>query len=116
MEEAIEIEVDKSYRERCVQLNKPVQCEGNSSIYRKNSKIASMCVARIARCGREMWPYQPGVEQCASSRDKQHEEEAMALQPQSAWIGKWECQSDRSQVIGGEILIGQLAPWVTWDI
>ena len=25
-------------------------------------------------------------------------------------------QSDRSQVIGGKLLIGQLAPWVTWDI
>ena len=29
---------------------------------------------------------------------------------------QWECQSDRSQVIGGKLLIGQLAPWVTWDI
>ena len=25
-------------------------------------------------------------------------------------------QSDRRQVIGGKLLIGQLAPWVTWDI
>ena len=29
---------------------------------------------------------------------------------------QWECQSDRSQVIGGKLLIGQLAPRVTWDI
>ena len=26
------------------------------------------------------------------------------------------CQSDRSQVTGGKLLIGQLAPWVTWGI
>ena len=29
---------------------------------------------------------------------------------------QWEYQSDRSQVIGGKLLIGQLAPRVTWDI
>ena len=39
-----------------------------------------------------------------------------AVRPQSTWIDKWECQSDRSQVIGGKNLIEQLAPWVTWDI
>ena len=26
------------------------------------------------------------------------------------------CMSDRSQVVEGKLLIGQLAPWVTWDI
>ena len=30
--------------------------------------------------------------------------------------GNGKCQSDRGQVIGGKLLIGQLAPWVTWDI
>ena len=29
-------------------------------------------------------------------------------------MGKY--QSDTMQVTGGELLIGQLAPWVTWDI
>ena len=29
---------------------------------------------------------------------------------------QWESQSDGSQVIGGKLLIGQLAPRVTWDI
>ena len=29
---------------------------------------------------------------------------------------QWEYQSDRSQVIGGKLLIGLLAPWITWDI
>ena len=31
-------------------------------------------------------------------------------------MGNGKYQLDRSQVIGEEILIGQLAPWVTWDI
>ena len=30
--------------------------------------------------------------------------------------GNGKSQSDRGQVIGGKLLIGQLAPWVTWDI
>ena len=30
--------------------------------------------------------------------------------------GNVRCKSDRGQVIGGKLLIGQLAPWVTWDI
>ena len=37
--------------------------------------------------------------------------------PHPDWIGEMgKHQSDRSQVIGGGLLIGQLAPWVTWDI
>ena len=28
--------------------------------------------------------------------------------------GKGKSHSDRSQVIGGKLLIGKLAPWVTW--
>ena len=30
--------------------------------------------------------------------------------------GNGKSLSDRSQVIGGKLLIGQLAPWVTWGI
>ena len=33
------------------------------------------------------------------------------------WIREMgKCQSDRSQITGRTILVGQLAPWVTWDI
>ena len=40
-----------------------------------------------------------------------------ALQPQSDLDkGNGKSHSDRSQVIGGKLLIGQLAPWVTWGI
>ena len=29
--------------------------------------------------------------------------------------GNGKCQADRSHIIGRKILVGQLAPWVTWD-
>ena len=58
MDEAIDIrpDIEKKYRERRVQLNKPVQYGGNNNITEKNvmPHVASMCVARIARYEREM--------------------------------------------------------------
>ena len=37
--------------------------------------------------------------------------------PLAPGSGKWEIPLRyRSQVIGGKLLIGQLAPWVTWGI
>ena len=30
--------------------------------------------------------------------------------------GNGKCQSDRNQATGRKLLIGQLAPWVTWGI
>ena len=44
----------------------------------------------------------------------QREREGTHTQKPGSGNGK--CQSDRGQVIGGKLLIGQLAPWVTWDI
>ena len=49
---------------------------------------------------------------CARKEDNERERESTQTQLDL----QWECQSDRSQVIGGKLLIGQLAPWVTWDI
>ena len=48
---------------------------------------------------------------CARKEDRERE------RPPGTHLDlQWEYQSDRSQVIGGKLLIGQLAPWVTWDI
>jgi hypothetical protein len=45
-----------------------------------------MCVARIARCVREMWP-SPAPARCALMEDREREREReRALQPQSTWI------------------------------
>ena len=51
------------------------------------------------------------------------EREREALQPQSTWISPGNSEMPIRQepgntaiAIGGGILIGQLAPWVTWDI
>ena len=49
---------------------------------------------------------------CARKEDRERERE----RPGTHLDLQWEYQSDRSQVIGGKLLIGQLAPWVTWDI
>ena len=50
---------------------------------------------------------------CARKEDNEREREKST---QTQLDLQWECQSDRSQIIGGKLLIGQLAPWVTWDI
>ena len=41
------MEKEKNYRERRIQLNKPVQCGGNSNVTGENFNAASMWVARI---------------------------------------------------------------------
>ena len=41
--------IAKKYRERRVQLNRPVQCGGKSNITEKNRNIASMC-EHLGRC------------------------------------------------------------------
>jgi hypothetical protein len=53
----------------------------------------------------------------ATGQDRDREEEGKRL-PTPAHLdqGNGKCQSDRGQVIGRKLLIGQLAPWVTWDI
>ena len=50
---------------------------------------------------------------CLWDREKERERESTQNPPGSP-MGKY--QSDRMQVIGGKLLTGQLAPWVTWDI
>ena len=50
------------------------------------------------------------------ARREDREREREREHPEPTWISNGKCQSDRSQVIGGKLLIGQLAPWVTWDI
>ena len=52
----------------------------------------------------------------ARREDREREREREREHPEPTWISNGKCQSDRSQVIGGKLLIGQLAPWVTWDI
>ena len=49
---------------------------------------------------------------CAKGKDRERE----GTDTQKPGSGNGKCQSDRGQVIGGKLLIGQLAPWVTWDI
>ena len=62
-----------------------------------------------------MCPYQPGVGYNALGRKDRERKDTP--QPQSDLDkGNGKSHSDRSQVIGGELLIGQLAPWVTWGI
>ena len=71
----------KKYSERRVQLNKPVQCGGNSNITEKTvaRSILSMCAARMARRERERgrWPYlAPSVILCVASRTRSTEHRA----------------------------------------
>ena len=56
--------------------------------------------------------YVPGV--VDASRTEKEEHPGKPQNPTGSPMGKH--QSDRIQIIGGELLIGQLAPWVTWDI
>ena len=75
-----------------------------------------MCVAKIARYVKEMSNYQrPAVwasGRCASSK----KEDRGGKSHSDLYQGNGKSLSDRSQVIGGKLLIGQLAPWVTWGI
>ena len=106
--------IGKKYRERRVQLNRPVQCGGKSNITEKNRNIASMCehlrgFSMLESCSPR---YVPGV--VGASRTEKEEHPGKPQNPTGSPMGKH--QSDRMQVIGGKLLIGQLAPWVTWDI
>ena len=62
--------------------------------------------------------YVPGI--VDASRTEKEEHPGKPQNPTGSPMGKH--QSDRIQVIfvnfliGGKLLIGQLAPWVTWDI
>ena len=51
---------------------------------------------------------------CASGIERERSRTPKPQNPPGSGMGNH--QSDRSQVIGGKLLIGQLAPWVTWDI
>ena len=104
------MEIEENYRERRVQLNKPVQCEGNGNYYRKKRKIASMCEHLRGFSVQERFdPANPALRPRALvTRRTKEDREGHTQNPPGSGNGK--CQSDRSKVIGGKLLIGQLAP------
>ena len=111
MDEAIGIE--KKYRERRVQLNRPVQYGGNSNITEKTVMLRPCVNTWKVLCEREeMTLANPALYVWLGGGHRERREQTQN-RPASP-MGKH--QSDRSQVIGGKLLIGQLAPWVTWDI
>ena len=59
--------------------------------------------------------YAPAVVCASRGREKEHpgKPQNPPENPPGSPMGKY--QSDRMQVIGGKLLIGQLAPWVTWE-
>ena len=81
--------------------------------HRKNRNIASMCEHLEGSSMLEGGGPRNALLLCARKEDNEREREKST---QTQLDLQWECQSDRSQVIGGKLLIGQLAPWVTWDI
>ena len=57
----------------------------------------------------------PSAIVCMTSQDSREADRGLSPQPDLDQAnGK--CQSDRSQVTGRKLLVGQLAPLVTWDI
>ena len=74
--------IGKKYRERRVQLNRPVQCGGKSNITEKNRNIASMC-EHLEGCSMlEKGGPRNALLLCARKEDRKRERKA----PRSNWI------------------------------
>ena len=106
MDETIGIE--KKYRERRVQLNRPVQYGGNSNITEKTVMLRPCVNTWKVLCEREEMTLANAALYVWLGGQRGQEHPGKPQNPTGSRMGKH--QSDRIQVIGGKLLIGQLAP------